>query len=259
MEGSSLEFLKYQENVAGFYAPRHNHACYELVYYITGSGRSTLGDAHFTYAPNSFVLIPPQLQHDELAQTDSHLLFIGFCHDGAPPLLPGLYRDFNNGVVYQLLCRMQQELADQHSYHALLLNNLTQQLVLLIAREFFGGDVSQDDCNVSYVQRYIEEHFSEHLSSRELAGMSGYSYDWFRHMFKEKTGCSLAQYIIRQKLRHASTLLITTELPVTAIALQCQFSSASQFIALFKRQYGATPREYRIHSLDKQTVELTNT
>lgn len=258
MDGISLEFLKYQENPAGFNVPRHNHACHELVYYLTGCGSFTLGDMLYSYGPGSFALIPPQLLHDEHTHLDSQLLFIGFTCAQPVPLNAGLYMDFDGQFVLGLLRQMQEELAARQPYHAMLLNNLTGQLALRIARKFFAGGADANDHNVTYIQKYIEEHFTERLTPRELAQMSGYSYDWFRHIFSEKAGCSLSQYIQRQKLRHAAALLQTTQLPVTQIALESQFSSASQFIALFHRQYGVTPRAFRRKALDKQTVSLTD-
>ncbi len=257
MEDFCLDFLKYQENKAGFYAPGHYHACYELVYYISGSGEYTLGDAHYAYTPNTFALIPPRMIHDERTFADSALLFIGFRYfDDESPILPGAYADFHENCVYRALRAMEKELAEKQPFYSSMLNNMTQSLIITLVRKYFGSSSPLHDQGMEYIQKYIDEHFKERLSLHELAEMSGYSYDWFRHVFKAQTGHSLTQYIILQRLRHAATQLITTDKPVTQIAFENHFSSSSQFISQFRKYKNTTPSEYRRAFTSKSEVRL---
>jgi AraC-like DNA-binding protein len=135
---------------------------------------------------------------------------------------------------------------------------MTQQLIISLVRKYFSIGTSTHDQSIQYIRKYIDEHFKERMSLLELANMSGYSYDWFRHVFKEQTGHSLTQYIILQRLRHAANQLVTTDKSVTQIAFENNFASSSQFISQFRRHNGATPSEYRKNATDKNTVTLEN-
>ncbi|MNR34949.1 Exoenzyme S synthesis regulatory protein ExsA [compost metagenome] len=75
--------------------------------------------------------------------------------------------------------------------------------------------------------------------------MADYSYDRFRHLFKETYGVSPSEYILSRRIHHAMDLLRHTNTSITSIALECGFSTDAQFCTIFKREMGETPRAYR--------------
>lgn len=259
MEDFCLDFFKYQENKEGFYAPRHYHGCFELVYYCTGNGKFTLNDQEYNYSPHTFALIPPHVIHDESAFKDSSLLFIGFRYFDSECLLePGVYNDFNDLCVYHALKDMFDEMNRKEPFYISRLNAMTQILIISIVRQYFAVNSNSHDEGMEYIQKYLNEHFNEKIQLYELAEMSGYSYDWFRHVFKRQTGMSVTQYIILQRLKHAANQLITTNKTVTQIALENNFSSSSQFISQFRKHNGITPKAYRKIYQNKTFVQLEN-
>ena len=83
------------------------------------------------------------------------------------------------------------------------------------------------------------------LSVSELAKDAGFSPAQFRRSFGEHIGVSPRSYLINHRLEMARRLLERDDLPVSAIAAQCGFSSSSHFIHLFKRNVGLAPLQYR--------------
>ncbi|MNG21073.1 Exoenzyme S synthesis regulatory protein ExsA [compost metagenome] len=77
--------------------------------------------------------------------------------------------------------------------------------------------------------------------------MADYSYDRFRHLFKQTYGVSPGEYILNKRIKHAIELLLHTHISITSIAMECGFSTDAQFCTLFKREIGESPRSYRIH------------
>lgn len=255
-----LEFLRSQENPAGFYAPLHHHSCYELVYYISGNGTFSIDGKEYSYHSNTFSILPPRVMHDEHTLNTSELLFIGFrYHDVEMYLKPGVYEDTHDQYVYRILLKFEKELKERKPLYPSMLNAYTQELVVWLIRNYFHSELSDSGNSIEYIQRYIDEHCTDTISHTELSKMSGYSYDWFRHLFKEKTGYSLSQYIILQRLKIAAGLLKTTEQSVTQISEETNFTSTSQFIAFFKRQYQLTPHKYRKKYQNMDHVGLSNT
>lgn len=53
------------------------------------------------------------------------------------------------------------------------------------------------------------------------------------------------QYLIRYRLHMSTVLLTTTDRPVTDIALEVGFHSASSYIRYFKERYQMTPKQYQ--------------
>lgn len=65
------------------------------------------------------------------------------------------------------------------------------------------------------------------------------------HLFKEQTGYSPMNYVIRRRIGEAQTLLITTRDPIGEIAGRVGFANPNNFNIQFQKQVGLSLREYR--------------
>jgi transcriptional regulator GlxA family with amidase domain len=54
-----------------------------------------------------------------------------------------------------------------------------------------------------------------------------------------------SEYLLLTRLKKAAVLLAETELPVTRVAMDTGFSTASYFIQRFREYQGTTPRRFR--------------
>ncbi|MFO7726433.1 MAG: helix-turn-helix transcriptional regulator [Oceanipulchritudo sp.] len=79
----------------------------------------------------------------------------------------------------------------------------------------------------------------------EAAAFCGFSASHLSRLFHGSTGMTFQEYVTRFRLQKASSLLLTTESPVTRIAFDSGFQSISQFHRAFRRVYATTPRDYR--------------
>lgn len=95
------------------------------------------------------------------------------------------------------------------------------------------------------VKEYIEQHLDRPLLLAELAAQAGLSEFHFARMFKHDTGLAPHQFVMRARLQQAEKLLRHSLLPLTQIALECGFSSASHFSNRFKATYGFVPMQMR--------------
>lgn len=92
---------------------------------------------------------------------------------------------------------------------------------------------------------YIHTHLDRDLSLIELASAIYISPTYFASLFKQTTGISPHQYVIRQRVKQAKTMLLKTDLAIADIALQVGFSSQSHLTQQFKRFTGMTPKQIR--------------
>ena len=95
------------------------------------------------------------------------------------------------------------------------------------------------------VKEYIEQHLDTPLLLADLAAQAGLSEYHFARMFKHDTGLAPHQFVMRMRLQQAEKLLRHSLLPLTQIALECGFSSASHFSNRFKAAYGFSPMQMR--------------
>lgn len=92
---------------------------------------------------------------------------------------------------------------------------------------------------------FIEEHFSEDLDLATIAGVAGLSPFHFCRLFREFTGRSPHQYLLRTRLERAAQLLRETDLRVTEIAMSVGFQDVTHFSRAFRRHTGSLPGSYR--------------
>lgn len=95
------------------------------------------------------------------------------------------------------------------------------------------------------VLSYIEANLEKPLSRPELARRAHLSPSRFAGVFKEALGLAPREYVLQLQLRRAQRLLLTTDLPVTAVAERCGHGDPFHFSRVFKKHVGASPARYR--------------
>jgi len=98
---------------------------------------------------------------------------------------------------------------------------------------------------LSRVIDFIQTHLDQDLPLDALAQQAGFSAYHFARLFRQTTGTSPHQFVLRRRIEHAQQLLGRRDGSLTEIALACGFASQSHFTQVFKRQLGLTPRAYR--------------
>lgn len=245
----SLDFMYHTVRPAGTAIAPHQHHCFELVYYLTGLGSTRIRETPFPIRAGRYALIHPHTLHDERHEADCEVLFIGFTLPDSAMYLPeGVFDDPGGcgSPLYDLLSRLKDEMAGQQPYRSERLNLLAGLAVIEHARRF-GAPVRANGAaeRLHYARRYMDEHFQTKVNLEYLADLCGYSYDRFRHLFKETVGVPPLQYLQARRLEHACHLLRRTDLPLGRVAEQSGFGGAAAFSSLFHRTFSVPPKEYR--------------
>lgn len=94
---------------------------------------------------------------------------------------------------------------------------------------------------------YINKHLQRTLTLCSIADVLNLNSTYLSHLFKKETGINIKEYITKQKLKSAETMLLYSDMSCSDIAEYFNFSSQSYFIACFKKFTGQTPRQYRQH------------
>jgi AraC family transcriptional regulator len=92
---------------------------------------------------------------------------------------------------------------------------------------------------------YVEEHLGEDLSLAALAGAVGLSPYHFARLFRESTGLSPHQYVIRRRVERARLLLASTDRSLAWIAQDVGFASGSHLATHVRRLLGVSPSRLR--------------
>ena len=98
--------------------------------------------------------------------------------------------------------------------------------------------------DVSRALRYMEGHLSEDLDVRALAAAGNVSVNTLERHFKASLGATPTA-VLRKKRLLASMACLRGGDSVTEAALKCGFPDYSNYIQLFRRQFGMTPLQYK--------------
>lgn len=93
--------------------------------------------------------------------------------------------------------------------------------------------------------KYIETHYAENLTIKEMAETCGFSQSHFMKFFKASFGTSFVAYLKEYRLSRAARLLVSSCAPILTIAQETGFDNLSYFNRSFKSMYGVTPRQFR--------------
>lgn len=112
---------------------------------------------------------------------------------------------------------------------------------------------------VSQAKKYIKDHYREAVIVEELAQKAGISTNYFRTIFKERTGETIYDYTTHVRLEKAKELLKDETQKVKDVGAMVGYESSAHFVSIFRKKFGMTPNEYRRKILEgKNTVQKRN-
>lgn len=127
------------------------------------------------------------------------------------------------------------------------IGNLQYRMVLEFAERVERIRLGKQPTQLSIaVSNYIQHHLSEPIRAEEMARALYMSRPYLSAKFKEETGETLTDFILKEKTEEAKRLLRYSDKSSTAIAAYLAFSSLSHFSRVFKKYAGLTPGEYRV-------------
>ncbi len=89
---------------------------------------------------------------------------------------------------------------------------------------------------------YINEHYTEDITTKKMADMMSYEESYFCHKFNVITGMSLINYVRKLRMERARDMLLENSgKDIKKIAHACGYSDTNYFTRCFKAYYGMTP------------------
>jgi hypothetical protein len=245
--------LRARESVPekGGYIRPHMHLEHEIMWFHKVEGNYSIGSEKFNLKNNTLIYVSPLVLHDmELTFTGDHERFL-LQYDNA--VLSRLKYPFpamepHTGIVTQLneqdaerlqfLFRWFTEIHETlHSAHEI------NPLMILLLNTVFHHVMQ-----------------AEHISPESEGGSSfeniiNFIIDMETRTFRKIMQISFKEYLIRKKIALSADLLINTELNVTDIAYQCEFTDSAYYCFQFKKIVGVTPKKFRVNS--RSTKQLS--
>ena len=248
--------------------PLHSHESSELVIVTRGHGKHILPGSERNISAGDVFLIHGKTRH---AYSDLHDLALynimfdlkEFNHPlfalQGKSLLPSLFllKVPDGGVhlsgeefqaVFELVRKMEDEQTSAAEDSDAMISALFMQLILLLGRSAVSAGITRKSPQYSRVDELVDEiteHSARKWSRAEMAKKAGMSLSTLTRHFRERTGVSPLEYLIRVRLKKASVLLQNPELGLAEIADMTGFTDSNYFCRLFRKYFGISPGKYR--------------
>ncbi len=102
-----------------------------------------------------------------------------------------------------------------------------------------------DAATIARLEAYIGENIGDRLDLPQLARVAGYGVHHFCRLFRQTFAQAPHDFVRRQRVEAAKTMLACSERAIGEIALACGFADQSHLTRCFKEHVGDTPARFR--------------
>ncbi len=98
---------------------------------------------------------------------------------------------------------------------------------------------------INRVRTFIDEHLTECIRVSDLSSLVRSSPSYFSSAFKRTFGASPHAYLMSRRISMAVELMLSSDAPLSEIAINCGFADQAHFSRQFRRTMGHTPSTWR--------------
>ena len=143
-----------------------------------------------------------------------------------------------------LISEMLYEFEHDTAFSDAIIKNLMECLFMTILRKCdFSVDENYDKEHDAIRKSllYVHSRFRENPTMVQVARIAGFNKNYFSGLFHAATGKTYKEYLNALKLEHAKKLTLTSNIPITEICYASGFNSLTNFLRVFKNEYGTSP------------------
>ena len=158
-----------------------------------------------------------------------------------------------------ILNQMRREFEESKEWSNVLLESKLIELLIIFERNRQKSLVKsrnesiQCNKNIWEIIFYIHSNFHEDLSLTYLANKFHISVSYLSELIKQHMGENFVSLLNEIRIRHACSLLVSTELPVSTVAMEVGYNSFKTFSRVFRKLKQTTPTLYREMNKLKKT------
>ncbi len=242
----------------------HMHDHPELSIILSGEASYSINNKIYTLKKGELVLFNPGVRHGAALPIQENYkdLHIGYSklNDSLAEYLDDIEEDFiilklssEKKVFYSICDELLREYRGRKKDYRFMIQALAIQILVLISREQFKegtlpytqhlGSIGYPDKHkvVEFIMSYINDNYMNEISLDMFAKDMYLSQVYISKIFKEETGSSPINYLIKTRLSKAKELLENESLPIKIVSGKVGYDDAYHFSKLFKKYYGYSP------------------
>ena len=163
--------------------------------------------------------------------------FDGFAYD------KNVVNEKITGIFHQMLKAAKDPLYGDERCSMLVYEYIMNVRQAFLANKKYGGQSAK-----SMLQRalmFIHKNYARDITLEELAEMSGVTKQHFCRVFKEQMRMRPMEYLARQRVSAARSMLLATDKSIAQIGAEVGYENPTYFGMVFKKYEGITPTDCR--------------
>ncbi len=231
----------------------HKHRYPQLVFGISGCSKIRVEETDVNLDQLRGCAIPSQTYHHFFGHQENRNITINFTQTRLDDTIK---RIFEQPRVFTIDLSMRKfiqfatlELPEYEGSseigHDAFSQNIVNIFKQLLTDRIFPENETPQRIDLEVIDRYLDNHMSEKICVEDLARKVHTSPSHFFTLFRQETGISPRQYLIKRRVEKARQLLETTRMSIVEISNETGFSSQSALNNTFKAQFGCTPGSIR--------------
>lgn len=251
----------YEKCAPDFKLNRANYPFFAVLYTISGKCLYETCHQRYQLTSGTLSVIIPGEHHRYACDPNDPMehIFITFIGSEVKRLLAestlterkAFYVDEPRRVKFYMDSILQHGLEQSEYSHKLCCSYLRTMLIeqagLIANSEEF---VSMSVLTYRRCRKYVDEHFSEIKSPRQVAQACRINVRYMAQLFKDYGRITPHKYITRLKLNRAAQLLLSSTLHIQDIARMVGFDDPYHFSRNFKKMFGTSPRNFKNKKID---------
>lgn len=261
-------FYAYSFKIPSFEFKWHFHPEYELTFIVKGNGHRLIGNCHQEFSDNDLVLIGPNLPHTWVGEAQNNdefeAIVIQFSSDFVEKIvgfkesfeLKTVFEKANKGLFFKgfaedfkdsLFALTESTGTERIAKLLLVLSKLGSFESTALSSLMYKYQVNEKfETRINKVCLYLQKHFSEAISLKQVADLVFMTESNFCKFFKKAMGITFSDYLNDLRINEACTLLIYSDANINQIAYTCGFESLSYFNRVFLKKKELSPSAYRL-------------
>lgn len=236
----------------------HWHSGIEIILILKGDCTIIVGDKIVNMKEDDIILVNDNVVHELKCETPCSLIALLINTNKIEGVNGQLYFDLNSvGVsnknkfykVKRMIAELVKVNSSESAENAYFNRSVIYALLYELSQNFKTDDAPVQ--SIKYIERlntiikYIEEHYKEGLTFKQIADAHHFSVPYLSSFFKRYLGVNFQTYYNDFRLERAVNELLHSDNSIEQIAANNGYPNPRAFVSSFKVKYNTLPSIYR--------------
>jgi AraC-like DNA-binding protein len=235
------------------------YPCYQWVQCRSGCGRLIVGGEEYTIARDQGMFLMPDEVHEYYSESTEDWVvdWVGITGAGAADFFANTAKMTRSGVycvsqpeeVREIMEKLLEAAQSPNPVLAMDVSSLTYALLMNLlknASTSSSNSMSNRYARLTPVLNYIEEHYAEAITLKELSELLGVTPQHLCTLFRKIMNTRIFEYINLVRIKKSKEFLLDQPfMAIRDVAHTNGFEDVSYFCYIFKRIEKTTPGDFR--------------